>query len=398
MNNLPVNGPLNDNEIEVFEKAGILTEGGCIAEVGLFDTLAEEAKKNNCSIEEINSCTVAMPGFIDPHTHICWAGNRANDYSMRLEGKTYPDIAKSGGGIISTVEKTRNANADELAFLTADRAKRMLNDGVTTIEVKSGYGLTGSEEIKILQAIKKAGNFVQADLIPTCLAAHIKPYDFEGSNSAYLNFIVNDLLPEIYEKGLANRVDIYCDEMAFKPKEALDFLMKAKDMGFELTIHADQFTIGGSEVAAKVGAVSADHLEVSGIREIKLLAAGSVVPVALPASSVGLGTKFAPARKLLNAGASLAIGSDWNPGTAPMGDLLICAAILGVFEKLTNAETLAAITFRAAAALDLKDRGIIKKGNIADFIAFELNDYREILYNQGKIKPNIVWKNGIPVK
>jgi len=177
----------------------------------------------------------------------------------------------------------------------------------------------------------------------------------------------------------------------------LTYLKAAHQLGFDITIHADQFRVGGSAIACEIGALSADHLEFSGDKEIELLAKSSVIPVALPASSLGLGNKFIPARKLLDKGASLAIGSDWNPGSAPMGDLLLSAAILGMYEKLNTAETFAAITFRAAKALGLSDRGILKPGYKADFIAFELNDYKEILYNQGRIKPALIWKNGILV-
>ena len=398
MDNLPLKGALSDSQLNIIENAGIYTDGDFIEMIGTFDSMLEDAEKNNFIIEELSGSYIALPGFIDPHTHICWAGNRSNDYAMRLEGKSYIEIAESGGGIWSTVENTRQKYINELTKLTAERAERMLIEGVTTIEVKSGYGLSKDDELKILQAIDNADRRIQADLIPTCLAAHIKPKDFGGTDVDYLNNIIEELLPKIIEKGLANRVDIYCDKGAFTATDALKFLLQVQQMGFEIVVHADQFTTGGSEIAVKADAVSADHLEVSGEKEIGLLAQSSVIPVALPASSIGLGYQFAPARKLLDRGASLAIGSDWNPGSAPMGDLLISAAILGAYQRLTTAETLSAITYRAAAALNLKDRGIIKPGNIADIIGFELDDYKDILYNQGKIKPSKIWKNGILVQ
>jgi imidazolonepropionase len=204
----------------------------------------------------------------------------------------------------------------------------------------------------------------------------------------------NDLLPEVMKEGLAKRVDIYIDEHAFSSQEARVYLEKAKAMGFDITVHGDQFIRGGSTEAVKMQARSVDHLEVSGKEEIDMLAASNVIPVVLPGSSIGLGVAFAPARKLLNAGASLAIGSDWNPGSAPMGDLLMQASVLGMYEKLSFAETMAGISYRAAAALNIHDRGVIKSGKKADIIAFHGNDYREIIYNQGKIKPVKIWKNG----
>lgn len=398
MKNIPVKGPVSDDELEIIENAGILIKSDYVEEVGNFDELAAKAETEDYSIEELTEDLVALPGFIDPHTHICWAGSRARDYSLRLAGKSYIEIAKAGGGIWDTVTKTRDAFINDLTKITVEHAERMVLDGVTTIEVKSGYGLTVEDELKMLQAIKNADRRVVADLIPTCLAAHICPKDFEGTPKEYLTKISEELLEKVINKGLANRVDIFIEDSAFNTEDALEYLLKAQRMGFEITVHADQFTTGGSKVAIEADAVSADHLEASGNEEIKMLAESSTIPVALPGASLGLGEPFTPARKLLDAGASLAIGSDWNPGSAPMGDLLVQAAILGVFEKLTCAETLAGITVRAAAALDLKDRGVLTNGNQADIVAFNFNDYREILYNQGKIKPSKVWKKGIKVK
>jgi len=189
-------------------------------------------------------------------------------------------------------------------------------------------------------------------------------------------------------------VDIYIDEGAFTPGEARYYLSEAAKLGFDLAVHAEQFSRGGVQVAVELGAQSADHLEVVTKKEISILAASGVCPVVLPGASLGLGAGFAPARKILDAGASLAIASDWNPGSAPMGNLLMQASIIGVYEKLTMAETLAAVTCRAAQALHLNDRGILRPGMLADFIAFPCRDYREILYNQGGIMPVKVWKRG----
>ncbi len=398
MKNIPIKGSVSDDDLEIIENAGILIKSDYIEEVGKFEDLVNKAENEDYQIEELSIDLIAIPGFIDPHTHICWAGSRARDYSLRLSGKSYIEIAKAGGGIWDTVTKTRNAFINDLTKITVKHAERMILDGITTIEVKSGYGLTVEDEIKMLQAIKNADRRVVADLIPTCLAAHICPKDFDGTPKEYLNKIADELLSKVINKGLANRVDIFIEESAFNSKDALEYLLKAQHMGFEIAVHADQFTTGGSKVAIEADAVSADHLEASTDEEIKMLAESYTIPVALPGASLGLGEPFTPARKLLDAGASLAIGSDWNPGSAPMGDLLVQAAILGVFEKLTCAETLAGITVRAAAALNLKDRGIIANGYQADIIAFNFNDYREILYNQGKIKPLKVWKKGIKVK
>ncbi len=398
MDKLDLKGPIKDNKLEIISNAGIVIERDYISEIGDFDDLAAKSECESCKIEEVQGNFIAMPGLIDPHTHICWGGNRSMDYTRRLQGLSYSEIASAGGGIWDTVTQTRKAYINDLTKSLVDRADRHLYDGVTTIEVKSGYGLSTEEELKILQAIKNASRRTIATLIPTCLAAHVLPRDFKGSTKEYLQKVLDELLPQVIDKGLAGRVDIYIDDHAFTGDDAKFYLNKARAMGYEITVHADQFNPGGSLLAIESDAVSADHLEVSGDKEIKLLASSSVIPVALPGASIGLGMQHAQARKLLDSGASLAIGSDWNPGSAPMGDLLVQAAILGMQEKLSNAETLSAITFRAAAALNLKDRGVIKQGNQADIIAFNFNDYREILYNQGKTKPLKIWKSGTMVK
>lgn len=394
MDKLPIKGALSDSDLEVIENGGILVEGDFIHSIGLFEPMQAEAIKNNFEIEQLKGDYIGLPGLIDPHTHICWAGNRSKDYAMRLDGKSYIEIAKNGGGIWDTVQKTRDASEEELVDITIEHANTLLKQGITTIEVKSGYGLSVDDEIKMLSAINKADENTLADLLPTCLAAHICPKDFWGNSKDYLKTMSENLLPKVKELGLSSRVDIFIEDSAFSPEEALDYLLDAQHMGFEICVHADQFTTGGSKIAIKADAISADHLEASGEHEISLMAKNDIIPIALPGASIGLADPFTPGRKLLDAGASLAIGSDWNPGSAPMGDLLVQAAIFSMHEKLNTAETLSAITYRAAAALDLKDRGKLTEGNIADFIAFRLNDYTEILYNQGRIKPELIYKKG----
>jgi imidazolonepropionase len=392
LSGLPVKGSIADDALQIIPQGGVLTDDGLITEVGNFETLRKSNPK--AEIEEISGDHVLLPGFVDCHTHLCFAGSRAKDYALRIAGKSYQEIAKSGGGIWDSVTQTRQASAEQLTQLLLQRIARHTKDGVTTIEIKSGYGLKPEEELKQLLAIKEAGIQCKVDLVSTCLAAHILPKDFNGPASEYLEMILNDLLPKVKKENLASRVDIFIEDGAFNPTNATCYSRVSKQMGFDVTIHADQFSTGGSEVAVNVGAVSADHLEASGENEIKRLAASETVAVALPGASLGLGIGFAPARELLNAGACLAIASDWNPGSAPMGDLLLQASILSAFEKLTTAETFAGLTFRAAKVLNLYDRGTLEKGELADMQAYPCNDYREILYHQGKLKPGKVWKAG----
>ena len=220
------------------------------------------------------------------------------------------------------------------------------------------------------------------------------PRDYDGDAEDYLDEISTVLFPKLKEEKLTNRIDAFIEESAFSATQIAPYFKKAKEMGFDITVHADQFSTGGSKVAVDFEAISADHLEASTATEIALLAQSNVIATALPGASLGLGCAFTPARKLLDAGGALAIASDHNPGSAPMGDLLAQATILGAFEKLSNAEVLAGITFRAAAALNLNDRGKLKNGFLADFSLFHTGNYQEILYNQGNFKPCMVWKNG----
>jgi imidazolonepropionase len=393
---LPLKGPIHDKNLPVLMNGQwILIQNGHISKIGSYKNLEKGTGIRDVEIIHLTQNYVCLPGLIDCHTHICFAGSREKDYAMRNTGKSYQEIARSGGGIWDTVRQTRKANQKSLEQGIIQRANRHIVEGITTIEVKSGYGLSTEEELKMLRAIQNADNKHPTDLISTCLAAHILPKDFDGSQLEYLDHLIEYLLPEIKKKGLANRVDIFIEEGAFSKEASKNYLQKAQELGFSVTIHADQFHIGGSAVAVECNAISADHLEASTENEINLLAKSNVIPVALPGASMGLGCSFAPARKLLDAGASLAIASDWNPGSAPMGDLLMQASVLGTNEKLSNAEVLSGITYRAAAALGLHDRGKITSGYLADLTIFPCNNFNEILYNQGKLKPAMVFKNGI---
>ncbi|MDN4011836.1 imidazolonepropionase [Chryseobacterium gambrini] len=392
--NLPLRGKLSDEQLEIIPDGGILIDNK-IKKVGNFDTLKSE--NQNIEIEAVEEEQIALPAFVDSHTHICFGGNRANDFAMRNAGKTYLEIAESGGGIWSSVQHTRSASEEELLKTLLERIDFLISLGITTIEVKSGYGLDVENELKMLRIIKKAQEQTKATLVSTCLSAHLKPRDFEGSNEDYLHYIVNKILPKVKEEDLAKRVDIFIEKSAFQPEESKIFLLKAKELGFEITVHADQFTPGSSRIAVEVGAKSADHLEATIDDDIEFLAKSDTVATALPGASLGLGEKFTPARKLLNAGAIVAIASDWNPGSAPMGNLITQASILATFEKLTTAEVLAGITFRSAFALGLEDRGRLTEGQKADFVTFKTNNFQNVLYNQGSLEAENVYIDGIKI-
>ena len=396
LNNLPLRGKISDEQLEIIENGGILINSeNKIEEIGNYEVIANKTKQslsNSPTLQFSNS--VVLPAFIDCHTHICFVGNRANDFAMRNAGKTYLEIAEKGGGIWSSVQHTRNASESELLEKLLERINRLISLGITTIEIKSGYGLNVESELKMLRVMKKAQEKTEATLVPTCLSAHLKPKDFEGTSSAYLQYILTEILPKVKQENLSKRVDIFIEKSAFQPEESRKFLEKAKEMGFEITVHADQFTAGSSRIAVEVGAVSADHLEATIDEDIEFLAKSETVAVALPGASLGLGEPFTPARKILDKNGILAIASDWNPGSAPMGNLITQASILATFQKLTTAEVLAGITFRAAKALNLNDRGILKKGMKADFVVFETDNFQNILYNQGSLVASEVYIDG----
>ena len=388
MVNLPERGAISDNSLEIINDGGVVIEDGKIIGVGDFLSLS----KNNFDVREITYPCVLLPGFIDSHTHVCHYGNRSDEYAKRNSGISYQQILEEGGGIHNTMNSTSNSTDEQLTDDTLNRLKRHFQEGVLTCEVKSGYAPNLEDEVRMLRIINEIDSSNDIDLIPTCLAAHVTPKKYESSKK-YLDSIVNDLLPIIKEENLSNRVDIFIEEKAFSVTEASNFLEKIKT-DFHITAHANQFTSGGLKVGVDNGAVSVDHLEVITDQEMDYLSKSDTTGVVLPGCSLGLGIPFAPARKLLDNNCKVSIASDWNPGSAPMGDLLMQASLLGSTEKLSNAEVLAGITSRAANALSLEDRGSLENGKIADMIGFKTNDFRDILYNQGKLKPSFICKRG----
>ncbi len=391
MHGLPASGPIDDSLLTIKADAAIHVRGDLIVDILPFNAPEIRHLKH---LEMATPC-VAMPGFIDTHTHLCFAGSRAADYTRRLSGISYRQIAMQGGGILSTVIQTQAASQPALVDGLIKRLKIACQQGVTTCEVKSGYGLNTGDEIKMLQAINQASQQQAVSLIPTCLAAHALPKEFPSATS-YLDHLGHELLPKLIQQKLCRRIDIFVDSCAFTIAEARPFLARAKQMDFAIIVHADQFARGGAKLAADIGALSADHLEVSTPADAALMKASGVIPIVLPASSLGLGLPFAPARMLLDAGLPLVIASDWNPGSAPSGRLLMAAAFLGAAQHLTMAETFAALTVRAAKALELNDRGMLQPGKRADIIVFPVSDMREILYQQGALLPCTTLIGGKP--
>ena len=388
MSNLPLKGAITDEKLEIIENGGVIIDGDKILEVGKFSDLVKKEK----NIFEIDFQSVLVPGFIDCHTHICHYGSRSEEYSKRNAGMSYQQILSEGGGIHNTMTATENASDEELERVTVSRLDRHFNEGVLTCEIKSGYGPDLDQEVRLLNIINKINKNHAMGIIPTCLAAHVTPKIY-NSSSEYLNKIIEELIPVLEKKKLTNRIDVFIEEKAFSVSESLDYLSQLKNK-FDITVHANQFSSGGVKVGVDCGAKSVDHLEVIDDNEIRYLSNSNTSAVVLPGCSLGLGIPFAPARKLLDRNCKLSIATDWNPGSAPMGDLLQQSSLLGSIEKLSSAEVFSAITYRSADALGLNDRGKIEKDKLADFIGFKTDDYRDILYNQGKLKPSFICKRG----
>ena len=373
----------------------MLVDNDSVKAVADFSSLLGMYGKNeDVTIHTIQEDLVALPGFIDAHTHICFAGSRAMDFAARNSGKSYLDIANAGGGIMSTVRNTRNASFEELLDGIMKRLNTLVKQGITTVEAKSGYGLNTNDELKMLRVLKRSNEKHILDIVSTCLAAHMKPQDFDGDAREYLNYILAEIVPVVKKEQLAKRFDIFIEQSAFSGEDALPYLKTLSAMGFDLSVHADQFSSGGSEVGVICGAQSVDHLEVCKAEHIRMIAASETTATVLPGASIGLGCDFAPARALLDAQCSVVIASDWNPGSAPQGQLLAQAAIMASYEKLSSTEVFAGITYRAAHALGLSDRGVIADGMLCDIVAFETKDYRDILYYQGSLQPAHLWKRG----
>ena len=394
LRNLPFKGPILDSQLEIIKDGAVAVVEGKIMVLGKFDDLLQEFKDTEVLIEEIIGEHVLVPGLIDCHTHLIYGGSRYLDFNSRLSGKSYEEIASEGGGIKSSVIQTSKTSDVHLREQTEARLWKCIRNGVTTVEIKSGYGLDLEKELRLLRLIREISGTADIEVVPTCLAAHSFPSGTWSERKEYLNHIVKDINPIILREGLCNRQDIFIEKNVFEPLTADAFVKACKLQGFQITVHADQFTVGGSAVGVKNKALSVDHLEASGIKEIERIADSDTVAVVLPGASIGLGMSFAPARKLLDSGCCMAIASDWNPGSAPMGDLLTEAGIMAIYEKLTFAEVFSGLTFRAGKALGIKDCGKIDEGMKADLTAFPVKDYKEILYHQGALKPSRVWKKG----
>ena len=338
-----------------------------------------------------------VPGLIDCHTHLLFAGSRSDEFVMRAKGMSYLEIAKAGGGISRTVEAVRKASLDELVSLALPRLARMLGCGVTTLEVKSGYGLTVEDELKMLHAVRKLQELQPVELVPTFLGAHAVPPEYRDRRGAYVDLVVSDeLLGRIADEGLAEFVDVFCEESAFTVPESRRVLEEGKKRGLAPRIHADQLTqMGASRLAAEVGCVSADHLERIDEGGIEALRSAGVIAGLLPGCSFYLGVAQAPARRLLDSGVPVAFATNYNPGSSMVESLPMALSIACAQMKVTPAEALVGATATAAKALLRGSRlGRIEQGMDADLAVLDVPSVDEWLSQMGRSSVRTVLKRG----
>jgi imidazolonepropionase len=385
----------------IIPDGAVLIEHETIAAVGTSTDLLE--KYPNTS--RLDACgKVVMPGFVDPHTHLVWAGDRAAEFEMRLQGKTYMQIMAAGGGILSTVKATRTASLDELISQSQKRAQQAFRHGTTTMEAKSGYGLDIDTELKQLHAILRINQEGPIELAATFMGAHAIPPEFKEDPDGYVNFVCEQALPAVktwwleHARGQALPfVDVFCEQGAFDLNQTRRIFTAAKALGFPLKVHADEFeNLGGASLAAEMGAVSADHLVKTSQADIQKLAASNAVAVSLPGTPFGLAQDdYTPAQKIIAIKGLLALATDLNPGTCWCESMQFIIALACRYMKLTPAQAIAASTINAAAAIQRENTiGSIEVGKQADLLVLSVDDYNHLGYRFGTNLVSNVIKKG----
>jgi len=382
-------------DLAIIRDGAMLIRDGRIIQTGAQNEI-EKLIDADCEVVDAVG-RVVMPGFVDAHTHPVFAGARADEFEMRAAGKSYQEIAASGGGIRSTVIKTRAASEDELFKASRRYCEWFLRAGTTTIEAKSGYGLTLEDEVKMLRVIRRLGQETPLRYVPTFLGAHTVPDEFKDDRAAYVELIVNEMIPLVASEGLARFCDVFCEGGAFNVDESRRILQAARACGMGLRVHADQLSLsGGSQLAAELGAMTADHLEYAGKSEISALKSANVQPVLLPASVFLLGShRYPDARAMIDAGLAVVLATDFNPGSSPTPSMLLVLTLASTQMKMSPAEAVTAATINAAYSLGLGDRiGSLGAGKQADFVIHDCEDYRELGYFAGIEHPVGVFVKG----
>jgi imidazolonepropionase len=368
-------------ELGLIPNAALLIEGGRIAAAGPYAELRTRIPSSAAVVDAQGGCVT--PGFVDAHTHLVFAGNRAAEFELRVGGATYEQIAASGGGILNTVRATRAATEDELLAESRRHLDWMLRSGTTTAEIKSGYGLDRATELRMLLVIARLNAEGPMRLVPTLLAAHTLPAEFADRRADYIRWITDELIPEVAAQKLAQFCDAFCDDHAFTVEETRQVLTAARAHGLELRLHADQFRSStGSALAAELHARTADHLETATAETLHALRAAGVQPVLLPGSVFALArTVYPPARTMVECGLPIVLATDFNPGSSPIPSIPLILSLACLYMALSPAEALTASTINAAWSLGLGvSIGSLESGKQADLLIHEFTDYRELAY------------------
>jgi imidazolonepropionase len=380
-------------DLGIMRNGALAVKDGTIASVGSTSELTKVYKAEN--IVNASGKTV-LPGFIDPHTHLVFAGSREDEFQMRVEGAPYMEVLDAGGGILKTVKETRRASVEKLVENGTETLNTMLEYGTTTVEAKSGYGLTTKDELKILEAIQRLNEMHTVDLVPTFLGAHAIPPEFSNSPEDYVSLVISDMIPKVAGKGLAEFCDVFCERGVFTLDQARRILVAGKNSGLKPRVHADEFNLlGGTELAASVGAVSADHMLFSSDKGIKAMADKGVLATLLPAAAFSLMSgRYADARKIINSGVPVALGTDFNPSCWVENQQLVIAFACH-FMKLTPAEAITAATINAAHAVcRANEVGSLEVGKKADIIVLDVPNHKFLGYRFGVNLVDKVIKNG----
>ncbi len=382
-------------QLAIVEDGAMLVRGTQIEAVGRRREI-ETHIGADCEVVDAGQ-RVVMPGFVDAHTHPVFAGIRANEFEQRASGATYREIAARGGGIRATVRATRNASPADLVKAGERYAGWFLRCGTTTVEAKSGYGLTLEDELKILRVIKQLNDGTPLRYVPTFLGAHDIPAEYRSRRQTYVSLIINEMLPRVASERLAEYCDVFCEEDVFSNDEAWQILSAARCHGLGLRLHADQLSLsGGAKLAAELNAATADHLEHTDATGIMALRAAKVQPVLLPGSVYALGSRDYPAaREMIDAGLAIVLATDFNPGSSPVPSMTMVLSLACTQMKMTPAEAISAATINAAYSLGRGDEiGSLEKGKRADFVIHDVSDYRELAYFFGIEHPWRVYASG----